>query len=212
MTSIQIYLFRHGETDWNVERRFQGHTDIPLNEKGRRQALELAKTLGSLQLQVILSSDLSRALETARIAGHPHKIPVVATKELRESFLGEPEGKLRDDIIQLYGAEKWQRWLSVKAEDLDFCFPKGETKRAQLKRAQDFILNYLAKNPELRTAAVSTHGGTLRRLLHFCQGSPTEAISIPNCSIYHLEYLRADQSWHYRGQVSAGATNEKLFT
>lgn len=212
MNSVSIYIFRHGETDWNAQRRFQGHTDIPLNEKGRDQARELGKILATLNLEVILCSDLSRAQETARIASHGLEIPIQISKSLREAYLGEPEGKLRDEIIQEYGQDQWQRWLSVKPEDFDFAYPKGETKRQQLKRVLDFVLDYLHKHPGLLKVGISTHGGTLRRLLHHCEGAPNDAIAIPNCSLYKLEYLRDKNRWIYHHSVALGAKSEKLFT
>jgi broad specificity phosphatase PhoE len=212
MSSIAVYIFRHGETDWNAQRRFQGHTDIPLNDKGREQAKTLGSILKMLHLEVILSSDLSRALETARLASSGLNIPIEISKNLREAYLGEPEGKLRDEIIQFYGEDSWQKWLSVKPEDMDFAYPKGETKRQQLKRVLDFVLDYFGRHPHLKSVAISTHGGTLRRLLHFCEGAPAESIPIPNCSIYKLEFKPAEQRWIYHHSLALGAKSEKLFT
>ena len=211
MNSISIYIFRHGETDWNAQRRFQGHTDIPLNDKGKAQAMELGKVLASLNLEVILCSDLDRAHETARIATQGLHIPMQISKSLREAFLGEPEGKLRDEIIQFYGEESWQRWLSGKPEDFDFAYPQGETKRQQLKRVLDFVLDYFKRNPGLQRIGISTHGGTLRRLLYHCEGAPAE-ITVPNCSVFKLEYIPSENRWIYHHSVALGAKSEKLFT
>ena len=211
MSSVQIYIFRHGETDWNRERRFQGHTDIPLNQVGRQQALELKSHFVSLAPELILSSDLSRALETAKIVSDGLFVPIFVSESLREAKLGTPEGQLRDDIIKIYGEESWQKWLSVDPKDIDFSYPEGETKRQQRDRALNFILKELETRRELKIIAVSTHGGTLRRLVHHCEGAPPEPIAIPNCSLYHLEFNRQARKWLYHGSLNLSTSGDKLF-
>ncbi len=213
--SVQIYIFRHGETDWNRERRFQGHTDIALNENGRNQALELRKPIADLKPELILSSDLSRALETAKIVSEGLFIPIHLSEALREARLGAPEGQLRDDIIRIYGEDNWQKWLSVDPVHIDFCYPEGETKRQTRDRAMNFISQEIKTRPNLKTLAVSTHGGTLRRVVHHCEGAPAEPIPIPNCSLYHLELQRPTGStegkWIYRGALNILDSADKLF-
>ncbi len=211
MSSVQIYIFRHGETDWNRERRFQGHTDIPLNEQGRQQALQLKTELAPFSPELILSSDLSRALETAQIVSEGLFVPIHVSEGLREAKLGNPEGQLRDDIIKNYGEQNWQQWLSIDPKDIDFAFPNGETKRQQRDRALKFILQEMEGRPELKSLAVSTHGGTLRRLVHHCEGAPNEPIAIPNCSLYHLEFLRLEKKWLYHGPLNISDAADKLF-
>ncbi len=211
MNSVQIYTFRHGETDWNRERRFQGHTDIPLNEQGRKQAQQLKTELAPFSPQLILSSDLSRALETAKIVSEGLFVPIHVSESLREARLGAPEGQLRDDIIKNYGEESWQKWLSIDPKDIDFSFPNGETKRQQRDRALQFILQEITSRLNLKSLAVSTHGGTLRRLVHHCEGAPNEPIAIPNCSLYHLEFLRFEKKWLYHGPLNISDTTDKLF-
>src|ERR1700749_4512270 len=104
-------LFRHGETDWNVEERFQGHIDVPLNENGRAQARGLVEKLAPMGLQVILSSDLSRALETARIAARGlGGIAVEIDPRLREAHLGGAQGLTREEIEKKFGLELVHRW------------------------------------------------------------------------------------------------------
>jgi broad specificity phosphatase PhoE len=208
MASVNLYIFRHGETDWNVERRFQGHTDIPLNSKGRDQALLLRRPLTALAPQLMLTSDLSRAAETAQLVSEGMDIATVSSHQLREAFLGEPEGQLRDEIIKKYGMKSWQCWLSEDPGTLDFCFPGGETKRQHLQRALDFLETQINSRLELKTAAVSTHGGTIRRLVHHCQDAPQEPVIVANCSLYHLQYSRPDHTWHYKGVMGTGAGNE----
>lgn len=104
-----LTLVRHGETDWNFERRIQGSTDIPLNDTGRAQAREAAATLrplllGAARAPQMFASDLSRAAETARIiAGELELDEPMLMPELRERAYGEAEGMLVEDFYAAYG-------------------------------------------------------------------------------------------------------------
>src|SRR5687767_15916178 len=104
----RLYIFRHGETDWNLARRIQGHTDIALNERGRDQARDLANRLERYPIQAILSSDLARARETAEIVARRSDVPVFVDERLREASLGDAEGLTVDEAIARFGAEAWQ--------------------------------------------------------------------------------------------------------
>ena len=84
-----LLLARHGETDWNRERRWQGHADQPLNEAGRTQARELAETLADRSIDAIYASDLIRAHETARIIAERLGLPVATNELLREVDVGD---------------------------------------------------------------------------------------------------------------------------
>jgi len=97
---VELWLVRHGETDWNTERRYQGHTDIPLNKQGRLQAQELAGQLTGQAFSAIYSSDLCRAMETAGILAGPLKGSVIADSRLREINMGDWEGRTHPDIVR----------------------------------------------------------------------------------------------------------------
>ena len=198
---VAFFIFRHGETDWNAERRFQGHTDIPLNETGRRQANELAKKIKSLDLNAILTSDLVRARETAEICGKDANVPVQVFPQLREANLGDAEGMLREEVIAKYGSNAWARWISVKTEDLDFGYPNGELKSDQLARVLNFLRTYLSDNHDFVRLGISSHGGVVRRVVHSCVGAPADPVPLPNCSIYHLTYNSEQNLWSYVGRL-----------
>ena len=89
-----LFLFRHGETDWNREGRLQGHTDTPLNATGLAQAEALAETLRPHRLDAVVSSDLMRAWTTARIVAGALGLPLLADPGLRETNVGAAEGLL----------------------------------------------------------------------------------------------------------------------
>ena len=102
LTGTRLVLVRHGETDWNREMRFQGHTDIPLNKQGETQALlvqryldTLAKTVG-FQIDACFSSDLARAHNTARLVSEPFGLQVLLTQGLRERDYGHLSGLTGD--------------------------------------------------------------------------------------------------------------------
>jgi probable phosphoglycerate mutase len=202
MVETRLFLFRHGETDWNRERRFQGHTDIPLNADGREQAKTLTLALSTLGLESILTSDLMRAKETAEIANATLRLPLQVARELRECKLGDPEGMLRDKIVEAYGAPMWDRWLSVNAEDQDFGFPNGETKNDHLRRLRIYLEAYCLAHPHFKKIGVSTHGGSVRRLVHHCAGAPHEAIPLPNCALYEVSFHHETRQWNYGIQHS----------
>lgn len=201
MKKIQVYAFRHGETDWNKEHRLQGQTDVPLNENGVRQAHALAETLSSLQPEIILTSDLQRAHRTAELAAKDLSIPIITSSHLRETLFGEPEGMLLNELTHRYGEDLWRRWISPHPHDLDISFPGGETKRQVRQRVHGFLDEYFQNNLHLKRAAVSTHGGVIKNLIYLSEGSPQENVPTPNCSIYELEFFPQAKSWKFIGLV-----------
>ncbi len=106
-----LLVARHGEADWNAERRWLGQADRPLTERGREQARELGRRLAGVAIDAAYASDLSRAVETARIALSGRGIDVTADPALRERFLGAWEG-LRDDEIPARFPQEWARLRS----------------------------------------------------------------------------------------------------
>jgi len=100
----EIWLVRHAQTDWNVQRRYQGHSDIPLNETGWQQAQELAHSIVAEEkpFQAVFSSPLSRAMQTASLIAQRLQIPLHAEPRIKEGNMGDWEGMLADEIHQNY--------------------------------------------------------------------------------------------------------------
>lgn len=108
---MKLYVARHGQTDYNQQKKFYGSSDVPLNANGRKDAAKLADKFEALPLELIVTSDLKRARQTARtiIATHPESDSQLSSK-LEESHFGAWEG-LNADEIQATFPEDWQNWL-----------------------------------------------------------------------------------------------------
>jgi broad specificity phosphatase PhoE len=158
-----ILLARHGQTDWNRDRRFQGHADPPLNEAGRDQARALGEQLAGVPLRAIYSSDLRRAAETASLVAGSMGLEPVALPELREIDVGEWSGLTFSEIEDRYpegvrrhraGADGWEA---------------GETHAAMQLRIVDAVRRIAASHPDEHVLLV-IHGGTMRALLAEAEG------------------------------------------
>lgn len=183
-----FYIFRHGETDWNKERRCQGHTNTSLNEAGRLQAVELANKMIKFPLDIIISSDLDRALSTASQVAETLKIPIIIDHRLREMSYGEAEGMLYHEAIKVYGEELWQKFQTFAPENDRISFPGGETRKSARDRFAQ-VLRGLIANSDHQSIGISTHGGALRNILHSFLPENHELLPIPNCVVYKCEYI-----------------------
>jgi broad specificity phosphatase PhoE len=149
---VQLVLWRHGQTAFNAERRFQGQTDVPLNELGLRQAQQAAPYLAALRPDAIFSSDLSRAASTAAVLARLTGLPVQFDKDLRERGGGSWEGKTAAEI-QAEFPEAYATWAPTD----------GESARAVADRAAA-AMERIADSPVLAgggMAVVVGHGGAL---------------------------------------------------
>jgi broad specificity phosphatase PhoE len=148
---------RHGESEGNAARVFTGHVDSPLTETGRRQAEAVADALAKVGLDRVVSSDLSRARDTAAAIASRHRLPVETYRELREIDLGEMAGRSFDD------ARAHPDWN----EDGFVQWPGGESLDAVFDRAFGLVGRIVAESPG-RTIAIVGHGGVTRILVsHF---------------------------------------------
>ncbi len=175
----RIIMFRHGETDWNKHRKWQGHSDIPLNATGYSQAKKLAEVLAVEPIDHIFSSDLSRAVQTAEAVSKTIGCQISTDKRLREIDLGEGEGLLRTQTAELFGDGYLEAFFSN--HDLGFRFPNGETKGEHRDRLVELIKEVA---PEFvgKTIALSSHGGSMHRVFCAYWHDLSQKIKIPNCS------------------------------
>lgn len=188
---MKFYIFRHGQTDWNKEQRIQGHSNTPLNDLGRSQAVELQRKLAGLELEIVYSSDLDRAYETAQIGANGLDIEIIKDKRLREAQFGQAEGMLIDDIMKTFGKDSWERFMKLDPDHLDVCFPDGETRRNSILRMRS-VINEIINEGKYKRVGISTHGGVVRNLLGSYlmekDSSGNFDIPIPNCVVYELSY------------------------
>jgi probable phosphoglycerate mutase len=182
-----FYIFRHGETDWNIERRCQGHTNIPLNSNGLTQALDLASRLEHVPLDIVVTSDLERAYVTGRTVAEKKSIPLIIDPRLRETHFGQAEGMLFNEAIDTFGPELWEKLLNFKSEFDHIGFPGGETRKVARDRIVETLM-HLIETTEHTKIGISTHGAALRNTLHTFLPEDHPTIAIPNCVLYRLVY------------------------
>ncbi len=182
---LHILLIRHGQTDWNVEGRWQGMIDIPLNDAGREQARQLAQHLQARTVNAIYSSDLQRAAATAQIIAETHALNVTHDERLREMNLGVLQGLTHSEHTI-----KFPEVVSAMRYDyMDYPIPEGETRRAMQDRAYAALLDIVAQE-KAGTVALVTHGGVIRMLLQklFGETDPLRNRSVFNTSVTEITY------------------------
>lgn len=153
----RIILWRHGQTAWNVERRFQGSTDVELTGTGVAQARRAARQLASLRPDAIIASDLKRASDTADELAALTGLDVVRDEALRETYAGAWQGLTHEEIIARFGDDyaAWKRGEPVRRGG-------GELETEVADRAAPVVLRHTEKLPENGTLVVVSHGGTIR--------------------------------------------------
>lgn len=161
---VEITLVRHGQTDWNLARRFQGQTDIPLNQTGIEQANELASVLVGEQFDAIYASDLSRASQTATIIAETLGVTFTKDARLREICKGVFEGMVYDEVKEKYPDE-----LQRDHDDpVNSRTPGAETVAEVAERMRAVADEIAARHPGGRILLVS-HGLAVSTL--FCQAN-----------------------------------------
>ncbi|MER5278456.1 histidine phosphatase family protein [Streptomyces sp. NPDC002809] len=153
----RIVLWRHGQTAWNLERRFQGSTDIELTDEGVGQARRAARLLASLKPDAIVASDLRRAAATAAELVAITGLGVAHDPGLRETYAGAWQGLTHEEIVGLYGDQyaAWKRGEPVRRGG-------GELETEVADRAAPVVLAHADKLPDNGTLVVVSHGGTIR--------------------------------------------------
>ena len=160
MAGNRVLLWRHGQTDWNIVNRFQGHSDIPLNDVGRYQVKHAAEILAGMNPTAIISSDLGRARATAQALADLVGLPVTTHENLRETNGGLWEGKTGKENR----AEDFQNFIRWIDGDDNPAGTTGERRSEVAARAVGVIMKELeGKTDEL--LVVATHGGTARCVL-----------------------------------------------
>lgn len=187
---------RHGETDWNKEGRYQGQSDVPLNQIGCMQAQLVAQHLVTERINAIYSSDLLRSMETAHFIAAVHSLDVIPCQELREINYGSWEGKTTDELKRLFPEEYKMR----EANPIEFAPYNGESRRQLYNRVIKKVIEIASNhNPNHNgdSIAIVTHGGPCAAVVgyalginisEFQQNPFTRVFHFDNCSISIIDF------------------------
>lgn len=183
--STELILIRHGETEWNLSGRWQGHADSPLSDRGIAQAEALGKRLKTADFDFFYSSDLARTLHTSRLVGGPSGWEAIQRENLRERDLGALEGLTTDEMLERHP----EVFHSFRNDGPDYSPPGGESFRQFCERCSKAI-EEIADAHEGSRVGVVTHGGVLGAVFRYILGIPLEAernFVLLNCSLNRIE-------------------------
>jgi len=188
MTTTRFCLVRHGETDWNAERRLQGHTDITLNARGLVQAKQMAYALKTIPLQfdVLYTSDLKRAQQTAQAIEVLYETTAITHSALRERHLGALQGLTTDEAPQ----REVELWKDHISRDIHQDLRGGESILQFAQRIQ-IALEEIREQHTGKTILLVSHGGTLDMMYRVAsnQALDTEkSVSVPNASLNWISH------------------------
>jgi len=185
---MKIWLARHGETDWNIQRLMQGTTDTELNENGFAQAARLGEEMADKGITRVYASHLKRARRTAQIVAERIGVPCEVREGLYEAALGEWEGHVWADICERT-PEITQRWMSDRRNTRP---PKGETYQDVLNRFIPAVVRIVRENTE--DVMIVSHNGTIKSFLAELNGTPLETMGVdyptPNAGAIEVDAAR----------------------
>ncbi len=180
MNTTTIFLIRHGQTDWNLAGKIQGHSDIPLNATGKEQAQKVAQFLKKKQILLngLYSSDLQRAHQTAQEIAALFALDIILTPDLREGHFGKLEGLTKQEQQDLYGHSD----LELLCEEVN-----AEPRDKVVVRALNCLYGLVQKHTEEHIAVV-THGWLLHSLLTHLGHNMADLPALTNESIVTLKW------------------------
>lgn len=192
MGTQDFYIFRHGQTDFNAQNRWQGSgVDAALNDKGKDQAQLLSLRIAQkhLMFTAFYCSNLLRAKQTADyvMSALTNKLDYTVMYDLRECYFGECEGLTFDEVYQKYGQEFVDGFLFPTRDTWEKCFVGGESKKQVFERVYGCLMRILTANDlnKNNCFGIVCHAGVISALQ--C-GLSLENVSYENCSILHLRF------------------------
>ena len=184
-----LYISRHGETEWNLAKKLQGHQDSPLTEKGQIQAESLAATLNNRQITRVYSSDLGRAVQTARAVAKHLDVELIMDERLRERNFGLLEGKTKAELDEnLLQARR-------RSHDPDYVIPGSESFRQAYERSVACLEELIEQNRHTAFAVIC-HGGIVNGVFYRALQLPLSHprnFSLTNASVNKITI--ADGKW-----------------
>lgn len=205
----RICLVRHGETEWNAERRIQGQIDIALNATGLRQATAAGRWLKPAGIVALYSSDLQRAWRTAQLIGEALGLAPTPVPEMRERRYGVFEGLTYDEARERHPAG----YAAFEGRNADYAFENGESLGAMFARVTGKLREIAASHPG-QTVAIVLHGGVLDIINRFVRGNPLEMprdFLIPNAGINWIAAVDGNwrlETWGETEHLEPGALDE----
>lgn len=173
-TVLHLYVIRHGETEWNREKRSQGRLDSALTDKGKKDARSLGERLKDIEFRQIISSPSSRTLETARLVKRERPIPLLTDERLMEIDLGPWQGKTEAEIKDLYPEAYDAYWNEPEA----YTGEGGETFLQVQERILKF-LDDLEKKVKEGNVLIVTHGVVIKTLYFLCRNASIKQLWDP---------------------------------
>jgi broad specificity phosphatase PhoE len=192
VTLRRVVLWRHGETDYNAAGRMQGHLDSALTEAGWNQARFAVPALARFEPDVVIASDLRRAMDTATVFTESMGVPLRVDKRLRETHLGEWQGLTGAEVDADWPGER-ERWRF----DATWAPPGGESRIEVAARAAEVVSDLCDSAEDLATVLLAAHGGLITaltaRLLSLPVAAWPQLGGIGNC--HWVELSRREEVW-----------------
>ena len=191
-TTTSVTLIRHGETEWNLSGRWQGHADSPLSERGVAQAEALGKRMKSDDFDFFYSSDLGRAMHTSRLVGGPSGWEAIPREDLRERDLGVLEALTTEEMLE----SEPETYRSFRNDGPEYVPPGGESFKQFCDRCSKAV-EAIALAHEGAKIGIVTHGGVLGALFRYVVNVPLEKernFVLLNCSLNRIE--KKDKVWN----------------
>lgn len=186
---MKLYVVRHGETDWNKNKRLQGQVDIPLNQLGRTLARKTAKALADIPFEICYTSPLGRAQETARLILEGREVPILDDARLMEISFGDYEGK----CFSKNGWNLPQEFHCFFDEPENYKAASRGEDFAQVRERMGAFLRDICAKPQYRDCniLVTTHGAAMSGMMNYIKGEPIsrfwgEGVH-KNCAVTELQ-------------------------
>jgi len=205
-TIKKIIMVRHGETKWNTENRIQGQANTPLTELGIKQAQQTGKALQKENISEIYSSDLGRAMQTAKVINKYLNLSITKKEELRERNYGVLQGISFDELDDKFPVIR----LNMNSRDPNYVIPGGES-IFQFSQRVSTCINSIIANSNASNLLLVVHGGVLERFFHTVVGLPLDfkrSFSLSNSSINKFSYING--TWQLDSWGITNHLNENL--
>jgi glucosyl-3-phosphoglycerate phosphatase len=199
MTAARVIIWRHGRTEWNVDARFQGQADLPLDGVGYAQAVQASEVLAAYRPTALYSSDLSRSYQTAAVLAERTGLEIITDKRLREIHVGSWEGLLGEEIKAADPDLARRLWAGEEVRRS----PTGESPSEVAERMAEALREIVETAEDRSTVVVVTHG--LSGRVGACRfvGLPLEHWrlfgGLSNCAWMIIDRHRLGKYWRIKG-------------